>query len=277
MRERREEPSGGVIALHLSLTRLLAGVVLAAAVALAARRAHALSSSGAVAAIGIGTTAVAAGWSWAILLLVYFVSSAGLTHFRASVKAARTDAVIAKGGPRDAAQVVANGFVFAVAAALSLITGWEGWRVLGAGAIAAAAADTWATEIGTLAGHAPRSILNWRPVPTGTSGGVSAAGLAAAVAGSAFIALVTVALGWPSQASSAAVVGGLAGSTIDSLFGATVQQRRWCDRCHSATERQTHRCGDRTRIVGGVSWMNNDMVNATSTLAGALLGLLTVR
>lgn len=277
MRERREEPSGGVIALHLSLTRLLAGVVLAAAVALAARRAHALSSSGAAAAIGIGTAAVAAGWSWAILLLVYFVSSAGLTRFRASVKAARTDAVIAKGGPRDAAQVVANGFVFAVAAALSLITGWEGWRALGAGAIAAAAADTWATEIGTLAGHAPRSILNWRPVPTGTSGGVSAAGLAAAVAGSAFIALATVALGWPSQASSAAVVGGLAGSTIDSLFGATVQQRRWCDRCHSPTERVTHRCGDRTRIVGGVSWMENDMVNATSTLAGALLGLLTVR
>jgi uncharacterized protein (TIGR00297 family) len=199
-----------------------------------------------------------------------------LTRFRAGVKAFRTDSVVAKGGPRDATQVLANGFVFALAAALWLLTAWEGWRAIGVGALAAAASDTWATEIGTLSRNEPRSMLTWRPVPTGTSGGVSAAGVMAAIAGSVFIALSTVALGWPREASLSAFVGGLAGSTVDSLLGATVQQRRWCDQCDSPTERARHRCGAATRFVGGMPWIDNDVVNVTSTLAGALLGLLAV-
>lgn len=211
-----------------------------------------------------------------MLLVAYFASSVALTRFRASIKAARTESVVAKSGPRDALQVLANGFVFAFAAALWITAGWEGWRILGTAALAGAAADTWATEIGTLVGREPRSILTWRRVPTGTSGGVSGAGLVAAVAGSAFVAIGTVAVGWPRETIVAALVGGLAGSTIDSLLGATLQQRRWCDECHSLTERATHRCGARTRLVGGLSWMDNDVVNATSTLAGALLGLLAV-
>ncbi len=192
------------------------------------------------------------------------------------MKAFRTNSVVAKGGPRDATQVLANGFVFALAAALWLLTAWEGWRAIGVGALAAAASDTWATEIGTLSRNEPRSMLTWRPVPTGTSGGVSAAGVMAAIAGSVFIALSTVALGWPREASLSAFVGGLAGSTVDSLLGATVQQRRWCDQCDSPTERARHRCGAATRFVGGMPWIDNDVVNVTSTLAGALLGLLAV-
>jgi uncharacterized protein (TIGR00297 family) len=207
---------------------------------------------------------------------VYFASSVALTRFRGSVKAARTDAVVAKGGPRDAIQVLANGLVFALAATLWLVTAWEGWRALGAGALAAAASDTWATEIGTLSRHEPRSMITWRTVPTGTSGGVSGRGVAAAIAGSLFVALVTIALGWPREASLSAFVGGLAGSTADSLLGATVQQRRWCDPCDSPTERARHRCGAPTRLVGGISWIDNDVVNVTSTIAGALLGLLAV-
>jgi uncharacterized membrane protein len=73
-----------------------------------------------------------------------------------------------------------------------------------------------------------------------------------------------------------ALVGGLAGSTVDSLLGATVQQRRWCDQCKSPTERPRHNCGTATRFVGGIPWIDNDVVNVTSTLAGALLGLLAV-
>jgi uncharacterized protein (TIGR00297 family) len=224
----------------------------------------------------VGTVTVAAGWSWAVLLVVYFGSSVALTRFRAGVKAFRTDSVVAKGGPRDATQVLANGFVFALAAALWLVTAWEGWRAIGVGALAAAASDTWATEIGTLSRNEPRSVLTWRPVPTGTSGGVSAAGAVAAIAGSVFIALVTITLGWPREAPWSAFVGGVAGSTVDSLLGATVQQRRWCDQCDSPTERARHRCGVATRFVGGMPWIDNDVVNVTSTLAGALLGLLAV-
>jgi uncharacterized protein (TIGR00297 family) len=268
---------GGAIAVELSIARLVAGVALSTAIALAARRVGALSGRGSAAAIAVGIAAFATGWLWALLLLIYFVSSIALTRYRASVKAVATGAVVAKGGPRDATQVLANGGVFALAGVLWLVSAWDGWRAVAAGALAAAASDTWATEIGTLARRAPRSLVTWRRVSTGTSGGVSLPGISAAVAGAAFVSLAVSALGWPRSTAVAAFVGGLAGSTIDSLLGATLQQRRWCDRCSAATERVIHGCGARTRIVGGIRWLDNDTVNALSTVAGGLLGLLAAR
>jgi uncharacterized protein (TIGR00297 family) len=265
---------GGPIALELSVTRLAVGVVLAALIALAARRAGTLSPTGSAAAVALGAVAVAAGWSWAALLVLYFVSSVALTRFRAAAKAARTGAVVAKGGARDAVQVLANGGAFGMAGVLWLVSGLDAWRVLAAGALAAAASDTWATEIGTLARRPPRSIVSWRQVATGTSGGVSTPGIAAAIAGAAFVALAALALGWPRGTAAAGFAGGIAGSTIDSLLGATVQVRRWCDRCNATTERKTHGCGGATRVVGGLAWLDNDAVNALSTACGGLLGLL---
>jgi uncharacterized protein (TIGR00297 family) len=265
---------GALIALELNAARLAVGVVLATLIAVAARRVGALSPTGSAAAVAIGASAVAAGWSWGVLLILYFVSSVALTRFRAAAKAARTGALVAKVGRRDGVQVFANGGAFALAAVLWLASGRDEWRALGAAALAAAASDTWATELGTLASRAPRSIASWARVPTGTSGGVSFPGAAAAIAGAAFVALAAVALGWPRGTAAAAFGGGIAGSTIDSLLGATVQARRWCDRCNAPTERRTHICGASTRVVGGVSWLGNDAVNALSTAAGGLMGLL---
>jgi uncharacterized protein (TIGR00297 family) len=233
-----------------------------------------LSRSGGAAAVVIGTAALAAGWAWVLLLVLFFVSSVALTRFRASTKAARTGRLVAKGGPRDAAQVFANGGVFALGAVLWLVSGWDGWRALSGGALAAATSDTWATEVGMLAAHAPRSIVSGRRVPTGTSGGVSAPGLAAAMAGAAFVALASLAVGWPRAAAAAALAGGIAGSTIDSLLGATLQARRWCDRCGEPTERRRHICGAQTRVAGGIGWLENDAVNVLSTAAGGALGLM---
>src|SRR5438093_5230732 len=45
-----------------------------------------------------------------------------------------------------------------------------------AGALAAAAADTWATEIGAFSPFAPRLITSGRQVPRGTSGGITVLG-----------------------------------------------------------------------------------------------------
>jgi uncharacterized protein (TIGR00297 family) len=271
--DRQSAAVGAQIASTLSLSRVAVGVVLATAIALAARRVRALSPGGGAAAVAVGTAAVAAGWAWGTLLVAYFVSSVSLTHFRATAKAVRTGGIVSKGGPRDATQVLANGGAFALAALLWAATGWDGWRALGAGALAAAASDTWGTEIGTLLGRAPRSIVSWRRVPAGTSGGVSPPGIAAAFLGSLGVALAALALGWPSRMATAAFAGGIAGSTIDSLVGATVQERRWCDRCNTPTERAIHTCEAPTRVVGGIPGLDNDAVNALSTIAGGLLAL----
>jgi uncharacterized protein (TIGR00297 family) len=257
--------------------RAIEGFLLAAVIALLARRARSLSSGGAVAATAIGTLAVSAGWSWGALLIAYFVASSLISHLGRAVKEQRTASVVAKSGERDAVQVMANGAVFAAAAVVMVIHPGARWAALGAGALAASAADTWATEIGTLYGGEPRALLGWRRVPRGTSGGVSWIGTVAAVAGAVFIAAAAIVLGWPRSSAAAIIAGGVAGAFVDSLLGATIQCRRWCDRCERETERDVHDCGVQTRPLRGVPWVNNDVVNLASGAAGALLAALLSR
>ena len=255
------------------IERAAAGIALAAVVALAARSARALTTDGAIAATLVGAASVAAGWSWAALLLGFFVSSSALSRIGIDIKQRRTSGILEKGGERDAWQVLANGGVFAVAALGHVVSPGDGWLAMGGGALAAATADTWATEIGTLARGAPRLITTWRPAPPGTSGAVTAVGTLAMVLGSAFLTLGMVAAVWPRHVVAASFAGGVLGALADSLAGATMQARRRCASCDARTERAIHSCGAHTVHVGGAAWMTNDAVNFLCSVAGALSAL----
>lgn len=256
------------------MARWMAGAAVAAATALGARAAGALDASGAAAAAILGTLAVAAGWDWGTILVAYFVSTSALSRIGRAERDRRTAGRIEKGGPRDAIQVLANGGLFATAAAGFVLTRAPAWQVLAAASLAASAADTWATEIGTLSRSAARSILTGRRVPAGTSGGVTALGMMAALAGAAFVASVAWLCGWERVSAHAAVIGGVAGAVLDSILGAAVQARWWCGTCGLDTEQRIHWCGTRTDLRGGVRWLDNDGVNAASSFGGALLGTL---
>ena len=260
------------------LVRIASAVIIALAISIAARRSGSLTWSGAVAATVVGALALFAGWTWGILLVAYFVSASALSRYGEAEKQKLGAAIVEKGGARDAVQVLANGGLFAVAALLAVVEPAHSarWQALGAGVLAASASDTWATEIGTLVGGVPRSILRWEPLPRGMSGGVTVAGTVAALAGAAFIAFVAAALSWPGRVVIASLAGGFVGSTIDSLLGATLQTRRWCDACRTTTERAVHDCGQATRRSGGIPAFGNDVVNFVSGLAGGLLALLLI-
>lgn len=142
-------------------------------------------------------------------------------------------------------------------------------------ALATSAADTFATEIGTLSGLAPRSILTGQPVPLGTSGGVTIAGIAGSLAGALIVCATAVLSGWPLALALAALTGGFLGMFADSLIGATIQARRHCARCNAATEQIVHRqCGSQTKLTGGIHWINNDTVNFFATIVGSVFGVL---
>jgi uncharacterized protein (TIGR00297 family) len=245
-------------------------------IALAGRRAGSLSTSGAIAATVVGALAVTAGWGWGALLVAYFVGSSALSSLGDAVKRRRTSGIVEKVGPRDAIQVIANGGIYACCAVFSQLSGLGSSMLLAAaalGAIAAATADTWATEIGTLVGGEPRSVLSWRRVPPGTSGGVTLAGSLAMVAGAAFIALLArwLELG---PGIVAILSGGVAGAVVDSLLGASVQARRWCETCQRHTEQHVHTCGHPTSLASGHEWLDNDLVNLLCTVAGAAVAAL---
>lgn len=249
----------------------------AAVIAGAANRAHALSRDGSVAAVACGAASAAAGWAWAALLVTYFIASSIVTAVGRGRKEARTAPIVEKGGERDAMQVGANGGVFSVAALAMLMLPLDSpWRPIIAsgavGALAASAADTWATEIGVLLGGTPRSVAARTAVLAGESGGVTWSGTLGGVAGAAVVALAAGALGLTHGSLLVPLVAGTVGSLLDSVLGGTVQARRWCDACDALTERRVHVCGSATRHAGGVPWIDNDVVNFAATLGGFIVG-----
>ena len=248
--------------------RWLLGLSLAGGVSSLAYRLHSLTADGAAAATLVGAVLFARGGASATAaLLTFFVSSSALSRFRAAAKGGPQ----AKGGRRDAWQVLANGGWPTVWAGLG------GQRGLGGcvGGLAAAAADTWGTEIGMLARRPPRLITSLAVVAPGASGGVTLEGLAAGVGGALVVGLAAqlLARGRSSSRLGAAIAAGVVGSLVDSVLGATVQAAYWCDRCGISTEQPWHtRCGRPTRLVRGVGWIDNDVVNGLATLTGSLVG-----
>ena len=256
--------------------RLAMGGAIAAAIVVIAYRRRSLSFDGAVAAFVLGAICTAAGWGWAALLIGFFITGTLLSRYKADRKSARTASVVEKSGNRDAWQVLANGGVFTAAAAMSILHPSPIWMILGAGSIGAAAADTWATEIGVLSSATPTSIITGQPVTTGQSGGVTVIGTIGGAFGAVAMAIIALLAGWTNSAAVAAIVGGLGGCMLDSILGATLQTRRWCERCNTITERPVHDCGTTTGVVAGLAWMDNDAVNAVSSAFGALLGFLWI-
>ena len=244
-------------------------VALAAAgiVAFVAYLMRMLTAGGAIAATFVGAAAILGGRGWIVLLLLFFVSSSALSRWRSEERDRLVGDLPDKGSRRDAVQVMANGVVFALSAVLSTRFSPDVWQSIGAGAIAAATADTWSTEVGTVLGRRPRSVLTWRPVPPGTSGGVTIAGFVSALVAAMLAAIAASGMNFKTP-MHAVVLGGVAGSLFDSLLGATVQERRWCTKCQRETERRLH-CGTPTTHRGGIAGFDNDVVNLLGIIAGA--------
>ncbi|MFN9204838.1 MAG: DUF92 domain-containing protein [Gemmatimonas sp.] len=250
--------------------------VLAGGIAVTALRAGSLSPSGAVAATLVGAVAMMAGRPWGVFLVGWFVVASVASRLGRERKLVHAGDVVEKGAARDAAQVGANGGVFAVAAVVALV--WPAQAraaaLAAAGALVAAGADTLATEIGTLWRGRPFSLRRWTRVPAGTSGAVSLAGSAGMLVAAAGLAWMATVVGLvPIDALGAVTVAGVAGAATDTIIGAWWQARRWCPACHRETEQRVHRCGASTQPHGGVAELTNDAVNALCTVVGAAVAV----
>lgn len=237
-----------------------------AGVAFAAWRAGTLTPSGAVAAWSIGVLVLAGtGWQGGAVLAAFFVSSNLISRVRPHAGPIGIDA---KSDRRDHWQVFANGGAAAVGAGIGLLDAGLGlWLVTAT--LAAAAADTWATSIG-LWSRVPPRVMGFGPrVPAGSSGGMTVAGCAGAVAGASIVAGTgAIASGIPILLPAGTLIG-FVGMVADSMLGALIQGRFRCPACDVTSEWRVHRCGAATTREGGMAWLNNDGVNLVATvLAG---------
>src|SRR5207245_1868778 len=137
--------------------RLGLGGAVCGAVALLALRLGALAPSGAGAATALGVVlVVGGGWRWLALGGVFFATASIMTRLEPRGKADPHRSFDVAGRRWD--QVAANGGIAGVAAALHGLSGSPLFFAVAAGAIAAATADTWATEARRRSPTPPRFI-----------------------------------------------------------------------------------------------------------------------
>jgi uncharacterized protein (TIGR00297 family) len=223
-----------VVELSLGGLAAVGGVCLA--IAAVAYRKRLLDGSGIVAAVAVGLTIGVLGHpAWLFVVLFYMVSSFAATKYRFQKK---LEMGVAEGkrGERTWKNVVANGApASAIAAAAGLFPalfppGASGYIFLTA--IAVAAADTLASEVGVLS---DRAVLITRPhkhVAAGTDGGISPLGTAAALFAALYVAVTGFAaftlfapatLGSDMRYMAIPVVFGFVGCQVDSVMGATLE------------------------------------------------------
>lgn len=177
-----------------------------------------------------------------MLLLVFLITLAA-TRAGASRKRRLKMAEAERG--RSASQVMAN---LGIATLFLAIPSFPLAYVMVLAGLAELAADTTSSEIGTAFSGKTLLITNWKGVSPGTDGGISLTGTAAGMIAAFVTALCAFALGLASVSATLAIVcAGTGGMLVDSLLGATLEQR---------------------------GYLNNNLVNLISTAAAVLFAWL---
>ncbi|CAG1005506.1 MAG: TIGR00297 family protein [Candidatus Methanoperedens sp.] len=164
---------------------------------------------------------------WFFILLAFFLLGSMFTRYKYEFKLTRGTAE-GKGGIRSYKNVFSNSLAALTLAIAYGIFPWHGQVLMAAylGSVATACGDTLASEVGQTYKGEPRMITTFKKAKPGTDGAVSILGEGAAFFGSSIIALLAFIL-IPIDLSLVFVVtaGGFIGTNIDSLLGATLQQK----------------------------------------------------
>ncbi len=261
----------------INLVVLIEAALLSGAIVLFAGALRFLTISGAVAAFLVGFVIFGfGGIGFAVPLLTFFFSSSLLSVlFR--LRKRDSSSHYQKRSCRDAGQVLANG---GVAVLLTLFFFRFPVRLtfmVFLSSLAAVNADTWATEIGVLSPGKPRLLTSWKKVEAGTSGAISWLGILASLAGSAAIYGSSV-FYWNYDAAEmiSVIWAGFMAALLDSILGASLQRQYCCVKCGQRVETAAH-CGAPAEAAHGFRWINNDVVNLITALAGAIFGWILLR
>jgi len=255
---------------HGTLNHLLIWAIVSAIVFYGAYKFKSLSESGILSAYVMGIIIFGTGgFIWIVPILTFFVLSSTLS------KLPKTENILQKGSRRDIIQVLANGGAATIISVINFYSPNDQLFILYLAAIAAATADTWASEIGLLSPWDPIHITKLKSVIKGTSGGISLLGTLGSVLGATVIGITGVQLGLPVSLLGIIIFTGTAGGLVDSVLGGSIQATFQCTECNNITEKRKH-CNLPSMHVSGLYIVDNDMVNFLNTISGIIIVLILV-
>jgi uncharacterized protein (TIGR00297 family) len=189
-----------------------------------------------------------AGFTGLAMLILFFILGSFATNWLITKK---EELGIAENnsGRRTTGQVVANGGMAAILGAIAWYKPWLApmLKLLMAGGLSAATADTLSSELGSVYGHKFYDILSFKRSKPGPDGVVSLEGTLFGIAGSALIALIySIGFGF-GYTMLIVIVAGTVGNLTDSFLGASLERKH---------------------LIG------NNAVNFLNTTVGALMCLL---
>lgn len=213
---------------------LVVTVGLVALLLVLSSRARMLDATGSKAAALLGLIVGGLGhWTWLLILLGFLLSSHKATKWRFDEKTA-LGLCESSDGHRGWTNVVANGAIPGLICIYAYLS--EDWAnvvwIFGA-AVAVAASDTFASEIGCLDPRV-RMITTFKPCQQGENGGFSPNGQLAAAVGSSVVASLTALAWWLTvdageveamQLTGVLALIGWLGCQIDSYLGALLENR----------------------------------------------------
>ncbi len=255
-------------------------IIITAGMALIAFIAYSLKSltiGGAVSAFFMGLIILwTLGFAGFFLFFLFFISCTIVGKISKKIKSGYNGGEVAekKGHTRDFMQVLANGLMATIAALIWTFSFETKALVMFGAVVAEATSDTFAGEIGRLSKKQPVSILNFKTVPKGLSGGVTALGTAAALLSSASIALFWYLWFYDVTVLQAALVGalGFAGCLVDSYLGAGVQAIYYDSKAKQFSE-DSEKDGRKLELSRGIRWVDNDVVNLISNIFSGVFAL----
>jgi len=208
------------------LERLLIDLAVVAVLGIGSYKLGALDGLGALSASLLGLAVIELGGPYPFLALLTFVVLGVLaTKYRYEEKRKRGVAQ-SNGGIRSWGNVVGNGLAVVVFLILERISMMDTFWAATFASIATVNGDTLASELGKVFGRRPRLITNLKPAKPGTNGAVSLEGELVALLGALVIALFALPLtAHKTQMLIAVVAGGFLGVNLDSLIGATLENR----------------------------------------------------
>ncbi|AXG11416.1 DUF92 domain-containing protein [Haloplanus rubicundus] len=221
------------IGVESGLTEVGAALLVTVALGYVSYRTGTASVPGMVTGVLLGLlTIVFGGVGWFAILIAFFGIGGLSAKYRYDEKSERGVAEDNEGA-RGSGNVLGNAAVALVAVigfAASAGMGVDSalFRFAFTGSLAAAMSDTLSSEIGVLFDD-PRLITTLERVDPGTDGGITWQGYVVGVVGSGLVAGVaaaTFAFDAPALAALTVVCGGVAGMTVDSVLGATLEGGR---------------------------------------------------